>query len=588
VQIPPVIQTHYNNLPLTSQQRLKSISDTKIDPMKVPRGYLGGPIFGLIVGLCAALGTYLFTYDSLHRKMSSDEAIIVAVMAFVTGAFLVGCILSIRRRKSSPVKSFWYVHPSYLIDVQFGSITAYPLLHLNDVKLTHHITNGAYQYTDIAMNFTGRMLNINYPGKDAAAQLARAMLGYSDKIRALAQQNALQSAPEHDLFLSPSAKASPGGAKWYLEWLAGGLATGVMGYVFLPALHNQAADHYVFRSGCENARPSERVSSQAAEDSLYRYDYGTIEYGCRRYIEEFSTGAHLEAADDKLFEAAKTSIRKLEDYKKVLPSGRHIKDVDPAIAALYNQANEKYKATANPSVDPIAPDGIKAMGLVIETLRDNKSSKVYIRYSNIIDFEGKLGNPLHGTIAGLRKRYNNTTFDPVEDSFTEDQNSKREKNITDTLAKTFGDIIPEEIMRFEVLPEDGKAPEDAMVVFDINYVIFPAPDAVFFDKTIATKGSFDVRFDWTFTIQLPKKPELKPFVFTTTSIAPDDLRSGTESTLYGAMAYTVFLDFGEHLKLIFGFPGVINKVTYKDTNLAPGAGFDAPLDKPVKKGKKDK
>ena len=59
MQIPPVIQTHYDNLPLTTQQRLKSISDVKIDPMKITQGYLGWPIFGLIVGICAALAVGL-------------------------------------------------------------------------------------------------------------------------------------------------------------------------------------------------------------------------------------------------------------------------------------------------------------------------------------------------------------------------------------------------------------------------------------------------------------------------------------------------------------------------------------------------
>jgi hypothetical protein len=588
VQVPPVIQSHYDNLPLTTQQRLKGMSDVKIDPLKVPRGYLGGPIFGLIVGICGVLATYFYTYEGigLYRKMSDDEAMTVAIMSLLSGAFLVGCILSIRRRKSAPVKSFWYVHPSYLIDADFGNITAYPLLHLNDVKLTHHITNGVYQYTDIAMNFTGRMLNINYPGKEASAQLAKAMLGYSDKVRALAAQNNLESAPEHNLFLTGGSKPAPSGPKWYLEWLAAGIASGVMGYIFLPALHNQAADHHVFEDDCENARPSESKPDSTNVDDPYRYDYGSIEYGCTRYIKDFPDGAHLEAADDKLFEAAKPTIRKLEDYKLLLPNGRHIKDVDPAIAALYDQANAKYKGAASSSVDPIAPEGIKAMGQVIETLRDNKSTKVYIHYSNFIDFEGKMGNPLHGTLAGLSKKYDDITFDPVESSFTDELNSRREQKITDTLTKTFGDIIPEEIMRFEVVPVGAEAPADAVVVFDINFVIFPAPDAVFTSKTNKNKGSFDVRFDWTFTIKLPKKPEVKPFVFTTTSIAPDDLRGDEgETTLYGAMASTVFVDFGEHLKLIFGFPGNINKIDY-GTELAPNG--DLPLDLPGKKGKKNK
>ena len=140
-------------------------------------------------------------------------------------------------------------------------------------------------------------------------------------------------------------------------------------------------------------------------------------------------------------------------------------------------------------------------------------------------------------------------------------------------------------MSFEVLPPGAAAPADAVVVFDINYVIFPARNSLFYDKVDRNKASFDVRFDWTFSILLPKRAELQPFVFTTTSIAPDDLRSGGEATLYGAMAYNVFVDFGEHLKLIFGFPGVINRALNENPSFN---GVNIPLDKANKKGKKGK
>lgn len=577
VQAPPqVIHTHYQNLPLSSQQRLKAISDARIDPMKITRGFLGGPIFGVVVGFGMALLTYLFTFeDATYRRFDTGDSTFVAVLAFLTGAFLIGCALTIRRRSSAAVKSFWYLHPAYLIDSDFGKITAYPLLHLDKVNLTHHLTNGVYQYTDVAMIFGNTRLNLNYYGKDASAEFARSMLAYSDTARRLLQQGALHTLPEVDLFPAEGSKAAPSGSKWYLEWLGGGVAAGVLGFVFLPALHNQIADDNVFDWPCgRETLPTELPvgkSSSPYDYSSPSYTFNRVFDGCKDYLQEFPDGSHVAEADDKMFAAASISVSKLEEYKKVLPNGRNVAKFDQAVAELYNKAAAKYEKTASKEVSPKAQDGIKAMVEVIGALRDTKSSKVYVRYTPKLDFNGEMGDPRHFTIKEVAKSYPEVALDPVEPSFTPELNDMREGMISETLTKTFGNIIPEEIMRFEKLPMDAPVPADATVIFDIKYVIFLAP-VIFRDTADRSKGSYDIRFDWTFTILLPKKADHKPFTFMTSTMAPDNIQSASayERTFYGVMASEVFRDFGEHMKLIFGFEGTINK-TASDLPPMPGA-----------------
>jgi hypothetical protein len=570
-----VFKANFYQLPASAQQRLQEISAIKADRLKIARGYLGGPIWSMIGGGVAALVVYfwVFSHDDV-RSMDTTEALWTALFAFLAAGMIMGGLLSLMRRRAAPVRSFWYVHPVYLIDADFDQVTAYPLVGLDSVNLTHHLRNGVYQYTDVAMKFGALPLSVQYFGKDGSVEFAKSLLSYSDRLRLAQQQGTLSSVPESNLFETTSNAAPAKNNRWLIESGAAGAAGAVLGFALLPAIHDTIADDNAFYN-CGITNEYDR------EYRFYTYYSGTydskmteIERTCRYYVENYPDGKHIDEADDKIFSFSKESIIKLEDYKRFLPNGRNIKNIDAAIVELYNQAEKKYRETAKPQVNPgvpqratpeLANQGIEAMAQVIQALRDTRSSKVYVQYSRNIDFEGKTG---HLSAEEVKKGHPGLTFTPIEPAFTTQLNQDRESGITQTLVDTFGEIIPQEIMRFEALPEGTPAPADAAVVFDINYLVYPSQ--YFFSGKDPITGldsknvHHDIVFAWSFTIKFPKNPAQKTYELKIESIPANSVNQGID--MYDSLVRSCFADFGAHLKGTFGFEAIFNVISPKDIN----------------------
>lgn len=574
MQAPPqVIRTNYHSLPNATKERLQAISATKADRLKINRGYLGGPIWSIIGGAICALVVYfwVFSHDDTY-PMRTDDSVWTALVSLLAAGLLVGGLMALLRRRSSPVRSFWYAHPAYLIDCDFEDVTAYPLLHLDNVNLTHHIRNGVYQYTDVAMKFGSIPLSIQYFGKEAAVEFAKVLLGSSDLVRAAAQRGSLQSIPESNLFPADAAPSKGGGSRWLIESGAAGAAGAVIGFALLPAVHDVISDDNAFYNcGITNEREQDYRFYMY---SSYGYGPGEskftndIERTCRAYLENYPSGNHTAEADDKLFSFATISIVKLEEYRRFLPNGRNIGNIKAAIRALYDQAEAKYRETAKPQVNPqvaqratpeLASQGIEAMAQVIQALRDNENSKVYIKYTRAVDFndKDKVGRLTADQVKA--KNGKGLVFAPIEPAFTDKLNQDRESGITAALTETYRAIIPEEIMSFEAVAEGALPPADAAVVFDINYVVFPAP--YFFSAPDSTTVHHDIVFDWTFTISFPKSPALKPYQLKIQSIPANTVSPGYE--MYDSLVRSCFADFGSHLKGTFGFEAVFNVASPK-------------------------
>jgi hypothetical protein len=535
--LPVDVTARFDDLPLTTRERLRGVSQAKIDPMKIKRPYRGGPIASVITGVIGVGLLAIWVADGGY-PWSTEEATYASIFAGIVGAFLIGGALALRRRSGAPLTSFWYVHPAYLLDCHLDRVTAYPLLNLAGVNLTHHIQNGVYQYTDVALSFGQKVIHINYPGRDASVEFGRSLLAYSDQARALAKAGQLSSLPEVDLIpqeLAGKAVAAPP-KRWVVESLAGAALFGVVGFALLPAIQARVAENDMFLRCIDT----------------YYYDAYSLS-GCQSYIERYPDGRYLEPVDDKLFEMAKNSVLGLTEYKKSLPAGRHTADVAKAMGELYEKAISAYRAKADPSVDPNAPQGIEAMVRVITALRDNGTPTVYLKYTRAMDFAGQLGHQKASDIqADYRKDMPSIVFVPFEPAFTYDKSQEREREITDELARTFRELIPEELMKFEATEA---VPPEAAVVLEIDYVAFPAP-FVFTDKA-KTEAHQEINFDWTFSIKFPKNAALPPYQFKMTSIPANELPEGG---LYDAMARSCFSDFGNHLKGAFGFRASVNTI----------------------------
>jgi hypothetical protein len=129
-------------------------------------------------------------------------------------------------------------------------------------------------------------------------------------------------------------------------------------------------------------------------------------------------------------------------------------------------------------------------------------------------------------------------------------------------------------MSFETLPAGAAVPADAAVVFDVNYILFPAPYIYTLERE-RNKAFHEVNFDWTFSINLPKDPSAQPYQLKMTSIPDQTINPGPDNDYYGAMAESCFRDFGAHLKGAFGFSAKVNVVDPNQLIDPNGGGYPA-------------
>jgi len=78
--------------------------------------------------------------------------LLVLVAAPIGLAWAIGRVLRVWR---SPYGKYTTLHPCHLLQVDVDHVTVWPLPNLHDVSLTHHSTNGVYQYTMCRLNFAG-------------------------------------------------------------------------------------------------------------------------------------------------------------------------------------------------------------------------------------------------------------------------------------------------------------------------------------------------------------------------------------------------------------------------------------------------
>ena len=83
----------------------------------------------------------------------------------------------VRRVAKSPYGKYTTIHPLHLMQVDVDKVTMWPLVNLHDVSLTHHSTNGVYQYTAVRMDFAGTFCNLTIRGQQASVDWANRAAG---------------------------------------------------------------------------------------------------------------------------------------------------------------------------------------------------------------------------------------------------------------------------------------------------------------------------------------------------------------------------------------------------------------------------
>jgi curved DNA-binding protein CbpA len=408
-----------------------------------------GPIFLLIVAGFLSLIALNATFGARHL-WDAGQAAFFAIFLIGSALLLALGIRRVQRVAKSPFKKYTTVHPLHLLQVDVDKVTVWPLVNLHDVHLTHHSTNGVYQYTAVRMDFAGTVCNTTIRGQQASVDWAN---------RLLAQRRRC------------------------LELMAMGLLEAEEGMDLIPA---------------EALRGLKVPADKKARERALRF-YG-IFAGAGVVLACVALPYNRGAAERDAWSSVSRygSMSEYRSYLTRFPSGSHAREVRALLDKKYDDAIERYKRKAA-SADP---KGVQAIVDVVNTMKKNDARRVKIVYESSIDF---------ARLKNLPAGYSDVT--QPDTAFTDSMNKSRESSITSALRRAFNEALGYDIVDFDdggtssssygydAYGHYGRQSEKAApVLFAVKYKVTPS-GSIYESTTGTRKKLFGILFDWDFTIR---------------------------------------------------------------------------------------
>ncbi len=315
------------DLPKASQECIVALS-REASPYKLTQGVWGGP---LVLILAALLSVVMPLYQAGVSRVEWHENTyaLMAILLLGGPAFLLFACQRLARVLGSRVGRFTTIHPLYLLQVDVDQVTAWPLVNLHDVSMTHHLQNGVYQYTAVKVDFAGVNLTLTIRGQQLAADWAQALLDARHRCLGLLGVGMLEEEEGYHI-------------------LPGAMLLGKLPVVPLP---RQVYRQYAVAAamGAMLLCGGTAWNGRAAERSAWTQAAGYPRAGGYRY------------------------------YLDLYPRGPHAEEAREALDRVYDEAKEGYQRQVGD-----AP-GKQAIVDVLETLKASRSQAVWVRYQGTVD-----------------------------------------------------------------------------------------------------------------------------------------------------------------------------------------------------------
>ncbi|MCB9639617.1 MAG: DUF4919 domain-containing protein [Myxococcales bacterium] len=451
------IYTQVSNLSADAQKEMVGLHKAK-DRLKIQKG-AGWFLSGL--GFLGGLGLFAIWLGMLTDGTFRNDFVFMTILFATFGAM---CLVWGGTRLwgifRSTVGSFFYPNAFYLLRTDFECVEAWPYVFLNPdgCRLTHHTTDGNYNYSDLQLNFLGYG-NVGITLHDM--HLAEEFLGVVFERRADAFSDLAESdftyAEGAELMQTEHGTVAPKQSKWKrpLIWAA---ITGICLVAGYPV-----NNYFVEEKDWDFAISSNRRYSY--EDYLRRYPNG-------RYAKDARLGIDNVSFEEARKQYTAVAFRR---YLNEFPQGQHVKNAKEMLGDLYEKSIKRYKEQIG------TPN--RATGLILKILEDLKkhdNHTVFVRFTPRLLFEEK-GDAESKRILDLAlkfsvqpsyipalKRQNSYIPAPIKPAFKPEENILREQFIVKQLEDAFRAIVPQGVMGFMRVDEP---PPGARVVFNIKYDI---------------------------------------------------------------------------------------------------------------------
>lgn len=483
-------------LPEKSQEWLRNHAK-EWTPGKLKHNAKAGPILLLIF----AIGMELVALNAgFNTRTVWDNGQRVWMFVLLVGAplLLAWSLRRVVRVSRSPYGKYTTLHPCHLLQVEVDRVTAWPLVNLHDVSLTHHSTNGVYSHTICRLNFAGTVCNITIRGQQASVDWANLVLEQRRKVLDLMGMGLLEAEEGFDLIppsLLQPGKAGPPAPKDLVtrKWLLGAAAAGALMFVAAIPLNLGAAERYAWSS-----------ASRYPNLSAYR------------------------------------------DYVDAFPDGKHAAEARARIGEWYDRAIAQYQASAGATLP-----GAKAIVGVLTALKNSDARAVNVSYDSTIDFSAVKSFGEKGIIDA----------DPAFTA-SENKSRERSitQALKDSFGRVVGyDVIDFDdgsySYSYDYVNRRARVKKRSPVTFAIKYRV--GPSGTVYESTTGTHRKFyGILFEWALSIVDDKGSELyhaqlssapaKNIRYTTYGYVQSDILP------YTKMAESAFDEFGRKLAGDFG------------------------------------
>jgi hypothetical protein len=544
---PEIRRVDFNQLPKPVRERLAACLSGQGQPAPIIASRQSSTIFGWILLLLIAIGLAVALWVSELQAFQTGLPLPADAMAStVTLFFFFASVLGIARspwaKKELPFPAGHYLLPCDVVDARSRTLRIVPTTLLSDLRIVHHLRNGAYQYTQLsfAVAGAGREIFVVYGKQQAEAQVEafrQAQMGLAQAAQAQNWQAFWAADPFYELKRSGNWQAPPGPEQqqpplvrpipWVLRNRA--LLAGVAAVLIMPVwlgLRIVASD-FVWFAGAERA------------DS---------EYGWKWYIDHGYL--HVDEAEERLPVAAlreakkKGTVSAIREVLKQYPRSKIEPEARAHLHSLYEGTLTAFRQKAT-GRDPAMLDFMGRLVAFLER-QDVSTLRVVFKPPTAEALE-KVDKQL-----ASKTTKNGKAIAAIAPYFDEQHLVARESAIVTSLQNGFRQVFPTDLMQLQ----KGTAPAPNEPVLEIGYDV--QPSGTIYTSDTDARAYVGIEVNFTMAMRIPG--DSNSFGFTVQVQPPQRFStSGSgDEVVYETMTRRAFDELDAKLEHVFfgtGAPG---------------------------------
>ncbi len=424
---------------------------------------------------------------------SSFKLVFFSLLSLPAAYFLLYNLYKVLSWFTSGAKCCLLVTPLYVIDIYFNDIRYWNLEQLTNINTNHRYQNDSYNFTEITLTLENGSKNLKINNLDTAEDTIEE-INYFRKlfIEATVRNNA-EYLDSNDDFRELSNKDNV---------LPAAAGSGLLPQIIIVSASIILTVGIIFAAFSLNNYYDDKRSWNDAQKTNRASSY-------RTYLQTHS-------------------------------KGRWTNDANQRLQALYDEAEQKYRASLVKGYEQ------KAVDAVLQILKYARETQNY-HIKTVFERHNEIPPDI---VEKLKDEYEVKNMIPLGDSFSDEKMKLRETKLVDVIADAFRYVIPDDILEIS-----GECSGDC-VTFLVKYKI--DSDSIYYDTDQENMPENErtynpgIFIDWDFGVQTPNQPEVYNFTLSSnpaSHISHDTVSNDDLSDFYDALAASAFDDF--KLNLIY-------------------------------------